>query len=131
MSDDLKAKLISIPVKILAVVIIFMILMRFIYVFYDFLQNPFHEPPTLSEEAVKHVMAALILLELFALTLRFLVHEIIDPNLILLTVLTALGRHIIVINPVEVDYARLIATGFVLAITIFGLYILKSRDSYV
>jgi len=129
MNDDLKEKLIQIPVKILAVVIVFMILMRFVYVFYDFLQNPFHEPSTLSEEAVKHVMTALILLELLALTLRFLIHEVIDPNLILITVLTAIGRHIIIINPMEVDYAKLIAIGFVLAITIFGLYILKPRFS--
>jgi uncharacterized membrane protein (DUF373 family) len=123
----LKSKYIEIPVKIIAGIIALMILMRFGYVFYDFIQNPFHPPATLSEESVKHVMTALILLELLALTLRFLIQELIDPNLILLVVLTALGREIIVINFHEVDYAQLIGLGFIFAITILGLYLLRKN----
>jgi len=121
----LKYKLIDIPVRIVAAIIALMIILRFCYVLYDFLLNPFHPPVTLGEESVKHVMTALILLELLALTLRFIVQEIIDPNLIIITVLTALGRDIIVTNFREANYANLIATGFIFAVAIFGLYILK------
>jgi uncharacterized membrane protein (DUF373 family) len=116
-------------VKIFAAIIAFMILLRFGYVLYDFIQNPFHPPATLGEASVKHVMTALILLELLALTLRFLVREIIDPNLIIITVLTALGRDIIVMNFNEADYAKTLAIGFVFGITIFGLYILNKHSN--
>jgi uncharacterized membrane protein (DUF373 family) len=70
-------------------------------------------------------MSGLILLELFALTLRFLIQEVIDPNLIIITVLTAIGRDLIVINFAEMDYTKIIAIGFIFAITILGLYVLK------
>jgi uncharacterized membrane protein (DUF373 family) len=127
MDDKLRTKLITIPVKILAVIVAFMILLRFAYLFYDFILNPFHEPATLSagSVAVKHVMSGLILLELFALTLRFLIQEVIDPNLIIITVLTAIGRDLIVLNFAEMDYTKIIAIGFIFAITILGLYVLK------
>ena len=121
----MKSKYIEIPVKIIAGIIAFMILVRFGYVFYDFIQNPFHPPATLSEESVKHVMTALILLELLALTLKFLIQELVDPNLILIIVLTALGREIIVTKFYEVHYAQLIGIGFIFAVTILGLYLLK------
>ncbi len=42
MSNNLKAKFITIPVKIIALIIAFMILLRFAYLFYDFIQSPFH-----------------------------------------------------------------------------------------
>ncbi len=127
MDNRLNTKLVTIPIKILAAIVAFMILMRFSYVFYDFIKDPFHPPATLSEGAgaVKHTMTALILLELFALTLRFIIQEIIDPNLILITVLTALGRELIVLNIAEMDFTKVIAIGFVFAITILGLYVLK------
>jgi len=109
----LKSKLIAIPVKVIATIIALMILTRFGYVVYDFIQNPFHEPATLGEEAFKHVMTALILLELLALTLRFLIQEIIDLNLIVIIVLTALGGDIITMNIKEVDYTKLLSIGFI------------------
>jgi uncharacterized membrane protein (DUF373 family) len=115
-------------VKIIAAIIAFMILLRFGYVLYDFIQNPFHPPATLGEASVKHVMTALILLELLALTLRFLVQEVIDPTLIVITVLTALGRDIIVMNFNEIEYAKTLAIGFIFGITIFGLYFLKRNS---
>jgi uncharacterized membrane protein (DUF373 family) len=124
-----KSKIITVPVNIIATIIAVMILLRFGYVFYDFIQNPFHPPATLGEEAVKHVMTALILLELLALTLRFLVQEVIDPNLIIIKVMTALGRDLIVMNFNEVDYLKTLAIGIVFGITIFGLYILKKRSN--
>ena len=124
----MKSNLIEMPVKIIAGIIAFMILARFGYVFYDFILNPFHPPATLSEESVKHVMTALILLELMALTLRFLVQEVIDPNLILIIVLTAVGREIIVTKFYEVDYTQLIGIGFIFAITILGLYLLTKKS---
>jgi uncharacterized membrane protein (DUF373 family) len=126
--ENLKSKLLTFPVKILAAIIAFMILMRFGYVFYDFIQNPFHEPVTLSEESVKHVMTGLILLELLAFTLRFIIQELVDPNLIVLTVLTAIGRDIIVLDIREIHYENLIAAGAVFAVTILGLYILKKKS---
>jgi len=127
MAENLKIKLITIPIKILAVIVAFMILLRFANVFYDFMKDPFHGPATLDAgaSAVKHVMTGLILLELFALTLRFIIQEIIDPNLILITVLTAIGRELIVLNIAEMDFTKVIAIGFVFAITILGLYVLK------
>ncbi len=127
MDNNFKTKFIAIPIKIMAGIIAFMILLRFGFVFYDFIQNPFHEPATLSagSGAVKHVMTGLILLELFALTLRFIIQEVIDPNLIVITVLTALGRDLIVLNIAEMDYTKLIAIGFIFAVAIMGLYILK------
>lgn len=127
MDNKLKTKFTTIPVKIIAVIIAFMILLRFAYLFYDFILNPFHEPATLSAGslAVKHVMSGLILLELFALTLRFLIQEVIDPNLIIITVLTAIGRDLIVLNFAKMDYTRIIAIGFIFAIAILGLYVLK------
>ena len=128
MKINQESKIITVPVNIIATIIAVMILLRFAYVFYDFIQNPFHPPATLGEEAVKHVMTALILLELLALTLRFLVQEMIDPNLIIITVMTALGRDIIVMNFNEVDYAKTLAIGFVFGITIFGLYLLKRNS---
>lgn len=124
----MKSKYIEIPVKIIAGIIAFMILVRFGYVFYDFIQNPFHPPATLSEESVKHVMTALILLELLALTLKFLIQELVDPNLILIIVLTALGREIIVTKFYEVHYTQLIGIGFIFAITILGLYLLRRNS---
>lgn len=122
-----KTKFIAIPIKIMAGIVAFMILLRFAYVFYDFMQNPFHEPATLSagSGAVKHVMTGLILLELFALTLRFIIQEVIDPNLIIITVLTALGRDLIVLNIAEMDFTKVMAIGFIFAVTILGLYVLK------
>jgi uncharacterized membrane protein (DUF373 family) len=128
MDDDFKRNLVITPIKVLATIIAFMILMRFGYVFYDFIQNPFHEPIILNEGAVIHVMTALILLELFALTLQFLIQEVIDPNIILITVLTVLGRDIIVINLQEIDYTNLIAIGVLFAVTISGLYLLKIKE---
>ncbi len=116
------------PIKVLALIIAFMIVLRFAFVFYDFLQNPFHEPLTLSEEAVKHIMTGLILLELFVLTLQFLVREFIDSNIILITVLTVLGRDIIVINLQEVAYTTILAIGFLFAVTIAGIYVLSQRS---
>ncbi len=59
------------------------------------------------------------------MTLRFLIQEVIDPNLIIITVLTAIGRDLIVLNFAEMDYTRIIAIGFIFAITIMGLYVLK------
>ena len=128
MENNSKSKFISIPVKVIAAIIALMILVRFGYVVYDFIQNPFHEPATLGEEAFKHVMTALILLELLAFTLRFLIQEVIDPNLIVITVLTALGRDIITMNIREVDYAKLLSLGAVFAVTTFGLYFLKKNS---
>jgi len=87
-----------------------MIILRF-DVFYDFILNPFHSPVTLGEESVRHIMTALILLELLALTLKFFVQQLIDPNLIILTILRALGRDIIVMNFHVVDYVMLLAIG--------------------
>ena len=124
-----KSKIITIPINTIATIVTIMILLRFAYVFYDFIQNPFHPPATLGEASVRHVMTALILLELLALTLRFLIQEVIDPNLIIITVLTALGRDLIVMNFNEVDYLKILAIGFVFGITIFGLYILKKRSN--
>lgn len=129
MKIDAKSKIITIPVNIIAAIIAVMILLRFAYVLYDFIQNPFHPPATLGQESVTHIMTALILLELLALTLRFLVQGVIDPNLIIITVMTALGRDIIVTNFNEVDYAKIIAIGFVFGITIFGLYFLKRNSN--
>jgi len=123
----LKSKLIDIPIKAIAAIIALMIILRFGYVFYDFILNPFHPPVTLGTESVKHIMTALILLELLALTLKFLIQEMIDPNLILLTVLTALGRDIIVVDFKEADYTKLLSMGLIFAVTIFGLYILKKN----
>jgi uncharacterized membrane protein (DUF373 family) len=122
-----RSKLITIPVNIMAIIVAFMILLRFGYLFFDFMQNPFHEPATLTagSEAVKHVMSGLILLELFALTLRFLIQEIIDPNLIIIAVLTALGRDLVVLNIAEIDFMKMIGIGFIFAVTIVGLYVLK------
>lgn len=127
MGDNFKTKFIAIPIKIMAGIVAFMILLRFAYLFYDFMQNPFHEPATLSagSGAVKHVMTGLILLELFALTLRFIIQEVIDPNLIIITVLTALGRDLIVLNIAEMDFTKVMAIGFIFAVTILGLYVLK------
>ena len=124
----MKNKLIDLPVKIIAAIIALMIILRFGYVFYDFILNPFHPPVALGEASVKHIMTALILLELLALTLKFLIQELIDPNLILITVLTALGRDIIVMNFKEADYTKLIAIGLIFAVTISGLYILKKNS---
>lgn len=108
--------------------IAFMILLRFGFVFYSFLQNPFHEPVALSEEAVIHVMTALILMELLALTLQFLIQEIIDPNIILITVLTVLGRDIIIYNFQEMSHENIFAIGFLFAVTVAGLYLLRYRE---
>jgi uncharacterized membrane protein (DUF373 family) len=109
-----------------------MILIRFGYVVYDFMMNPFHEPATLSagSGAVKHVMSGLILLELFALTLRFLIQEIIDPSLIVVTVLTALGRDLIVLKIAEMDYTKILAIGFIFAVAVMGIYVLKKCGPY-
>jgi uncharacterized membrane protein (DUF373 family) len=130
MDDKLKTKLVAIPIKIIAMIVALMILLRFAYLLYDFIRNPFHEPATLSagSGAVKHVMSGLILLELFALTLRFLIQEIIDPNLIVITVLTALGRDLIVLNIAEMEYTKIIAIGFIFAVAILGLYVLKKNE---
>jgi uncharacterized membrane protein (DUF373 family) len=127
MNKKFKSRLITVPVNIMAVIVALMILVRFAYLFYDFIQNPFHEPATLSagSEAVKHVMSGLIFLELFALTLRFLVQEVIDPNLIIIAILTALGRDLVVLNIAEIDFLKIIGIGFIFAVTILGLYVLK------
>jgi uncharacterized membrane protein (DUF373 family) len=124
----LKSKFLTIPVKIFALIIALMILTRFAFVLYDFIKNPFHQPVTLSPEALKHVMTALILLELFTLTLKFIVQELIDPNLILITVLTAIGRDLIVLNIAEMEYTKIIAIGFIFAVSILGLYVLKKNE---
>ena len=114
----MKSKFVTIPVKVMAAIVAFMILLRFGYLFYDFIQDPFHQPATLSagSEAVKHVMSGLIFLELFALTLRFLVQEVIDPNLIIVAILTALGRDLVVLNIAEMDYTKVIGIGFIFGI---------------
>jgi uncharacterized membrane protein (DUF373 family) len=127
MDKKFKKNLLEIPIKIIAVIIAFMILLRFAFLFYDFIKSPFHEPATLSggSEAVKHVMSGLILLELFALTIRFLIQEMIDPNLIILTVLTALGRDLIVLDIAETDFPKILAIGFIFAVAILGIYVLK------
>lgn len=117
--------LIYIPIKILAILTAIIILTKFAFIFYDFIQNPFPDPSFLPRDAVRHVMTALILLELLALTLHFLIEEIIDPNIIIIAVLTVIGRDIIVLDLQEIDYRNLFAISLLFAITIIGLYILK------
>ena len=80
----MKSNVLDIIVKITAAVIAFMIMLRFFYLFYDFILNPFHAPITLSEESIKHIMTGLILLELLILTFKFITEESIDPNLIII-----------------------------------------------
>jgi len=128
MNDKFKQMVLVMPVKVLALVIASMILMRFGFVFYDFIQNPFHEPVGLTEQAVIHVMTALILLELLALTLQFVAQDIIDPNIILITVLTVIGRDVIILNLNETEYTTILAISFLFAVTIAGLYLLKFRE---
>jgi uncharacterized membrane protein (DUF373 family) len=113
MQNEVKSKLVALPVKIVGVIVALMILTRFSFVLYDFIRNPFHEPATMSPAALHHVMTGLILLELFALTIRFVVKEIIDPNLIIVTVLTAVGRDLIAMNIMEIDYLKILALGFI------------------
>jgi uncharacterized membrane protein (DUF373 family) len=125
-------KLMYIPIKIIAILTAIIILTKFAFVFYDFIQNPFSYStllPKLPKEAVRHVMTSLILLELLALTLHFLIEEKIDPNMILITVLTVIGRDIIVLDLEEIDYRNLFAISLLFAITIIGLYILKFDKS--
>lgn len=128
MGGKFRQVILVMPVKILALVIALMILLRFGFVFYDFIQNPFHEPVGLTEQAVIHVMTALILLELLALTLQFVAQEIIDPNIILITILTVVGRDVVIMNLKETDYATIIAISVLLSVTIAGLYLLKFRE---
>ena len=128
MDDIAKNKLILLPIKILAVITAFMILLRFTFVFYDFLHNPLFDTSILPKDAVRHIMTSLILLELLALTLQFIIKEFIDPNIIIITVLTVIGRDIIVLDLQEIDYRNLFAIGFLFAITILGLYVLKEKN---
>ena len=58
----------------------------------------------------------------------FIIKEFIDPNIIILTVLTVIGRDIIVLDLQEIDYRNLFAISFLFAITILGLYMLKEKN---
>jgi len=127
MSDNFKKMLVAIPVKIITVIVAFMIILRLGYVLYDFALNPFHPPATISKETVIHVMTSLIMLELLILTLRFLVEEAIDPNIIIITVMTAVGRDLIILDMEKIDPVKILALGFILAITIIGIFILKNK----
>ena len=118
-------KLIEITTKTVTLIISFMILLRFGYVVHEFMLNPFHPPAILSHEIVKHVMTALILLEFLALTLKFFIDDVIDYNLIILTVMTATGRDLILLNATEYDPIKILTLGFIFSITIIGLYLLK------
>jgi uncharacterized membrane protein (DUF373 family) len=129
MEKEVLRKLTFIPIKILAILTAIIILTKFSYVFYDFIKNPFPDPTFIPKEAVRHVMTALILLELLALTLHFLIEEVINPNIIIITVLTVLGRDIIVLDLQEIDYRNLFAISLLFAITIVGLYFLKFEKS--
>ena len=122
-------KLTFIPIKILAILTAIIILTKFSFVFYDFLKNPFFDPAFIPREAVRHVMTALILIELLVLTLQFLVEDIINPNIIIIAVLTVIGRDIIVLDLQEIDYRNLLGISVLFAITIAGLYLLKFEKS--
>lgn len=129
MNKEKLKKIIDIPIKILAILTAIIILTKFAFVFYDFIHNPFPDPTLLPKEAVKHVMTALILLELLALTLHFLIEEVINPNIIIITVLTVIGRDIIVLDLQDIDYRNLFAISLLFAITIIGLHILRFDKS--
>ena len=122
-------KLIFIPIKIIALLTAIIILTKFAYVFYDFIQNPFPSTLDLPKEAVRHIMTSLIMLELLYLTLHFLLEEVINPYVIMIIVLIVLVRDIIVLDFQDVDYRNIFAISFLFAITILGVYVLKSEKS--
>ncbi|MDO9517913.1 MAG: phosphate-starvation-inducible PsiE family protein [Methanosarcinaceae archaeon] len=128
MKKEVMKNLIMLPVKLLASVIALMILIRFFYVFLSFMQNPYVEDIYFPYSAVKYILTSLILLELFILTLHFITDEVIDPNIIIIIVMTVIGRDIIVMDFSELDYKNIIAIGFLFAITIAGLYIMRLKE---
>ena len=114
-------------IRILVLLIALMVFIKFAYVFYDFLQDPFHSPMEVSSDALKHIMFSLILVEILALTLQIFIHDAVDPDMLLIIILTALSRHILVLNPEKINYGEIMALGALLAITLWGLYIFRSK----
>jgi len=114
-------------IRILALLIALMVFVKFAYVFYDFLQDPAHSPVEVSSDALKHIMLSLILIEVLALTLQIFLHDAVDPDMLLIIILTALSRHILVLNPEKINYGEIVAIAALLAITLWGLYIFRSK----
>lgn len=120
-------KIVSATIRILVLLIALMVVIKFAYVFYDFLQNPFHGPMEVSKDALRHFMLSLILVEILALTLQIFLHDTVDPDMLLVIILTALTRHILVLNFDMVNYQETLAIGVLLAITLWGLHIFRSK----
>lgn len=114
-------------IRILALLIALMVFIKFVYVFYDFLQDPAHSPMEVSSDALRHIMFSLILIEILALTLQIFLHDAVDPDMLLIIILTALSRHILVLNPERIKYGEVLALAALLAITLGGLYIFRSK----
>lgn len=74
-------------------------------------------------EHIFFIIQSLILLELFYVTITYFYLDKIEPGMIILVVLTALGREIIVtdIFSHEVDSLKLLTVGILFLITIIGL----------
>jgi len=114
-------------IRILALLIALMVFIKFAYVLNDFLQNPAHGPMEVSSDALRHIMLSLILIEVLALTLQIFLHDAVDPDMLLIIILTAMSRHILVLNPEKINYGEVMALAVLLAVTLGGLYIFRSK----
>ncbi len=75
-----------------------------------------------------NILHTLILIELLHLSIIYAIEEVIDPQELILIVLTAVGRRLIVTDLFLVDYKQTIVIGGILLICVYGLKALTEED---
>lgn len=118
--DDRKAikmlmKFFSVLVVVMLIVHLSMTIVRFFSIF----QHEGHEI-----EHIYLIIQSLIVLELLYITINYFYLEIIDPRMLVLVVLTAVGREIIVTDIFKVEPLKIFLLGILFLISIIGIRLL-------
>ncbi len=104
-------------------VLIFYLILLSIQDFFGLLIDQAH-----ANLLLDNVLHTLILVELLHLSIIYAIEEFIDPQELILIVLTAVGRRLIVTDLFDVDYRQTIVIGGILLICVYGLKALTEED---
>lgn len=118
--DEKKA--IKMLMKFFAILVVIMLIVHLfmtIYTFFGVIQHAGHET-----EHIYLIIQSLIVLELLYITINYFYLEIIDPRMLVLVVLTAVGREIIVTDIFKADPIKILLLSVMFFISIIGIKLL-------
>ncbi len=115
-------KAIKTLMKVFSVLVVVMLIVHLsmtIFRFFSIIQHEGHEI-----EHIYLIIQSLIVLELLYITINYFYLEIIDPRMLVLVVLTAVGREIIVTDIFKADPLKILLLGVLFFISIIGIRLL-------